>query len=1195
MSGADSASAREARAQLEKVPHKGMFGALARAAYDGSHGRTRNAVESYVDAIAAARGSTDPRAPMVAWYSSNNLMGLASNAAGFWPSVRARVEDLIKNPGAIGWRARAELVEWWADEARRSGVQNVADRAAELHGCVREARIAGPFGHGVAGDTRRVFDAERPGTWPSEWAPDPGIHRKPHVLKTERTGCYVRSSEPTTPGVFYTETFLELPADQEIVLAVRGAFRVLVDDQVVLDRDTRVWGVWTRFGVSVRLDRGRHRIVARSGTPDTSIRVLAPDGAPLKIASSSDPAPGYVGRPPLRIADANLLDSFVREGKVVGSPGEVTRWLAAYLAHVEGQADVASVMMEPLVKDPARASGLMLGLAAMMTEKDPIYPDSDRHDLARELRAKAVAKDAGLWWARFWLAVDQAEKKGLPEVVDEVRKLADEFPEVPEILEGLLDAYERLGWKAERSLVAQEIARRFPENLRVLRRVVNVLDEQGEYAAANAIAGRIEKQDPDSGIAIERALMRHDFAKAIEHLQALTKRRPDRKELVDQMTELLTRAGERPDAVGLVGKIVARKPQDADARMRLADARYAAGNRGALRRELSDGILAGAGTAELLSALELVEGVTELEPYRLDGAKVVREYEASRKEMDGTAARVLDYSAIWVHPDGSSRMLEHELIRIQSQEAIGKMAEQRIPEGLVLKMRVLKKNGAVLEPEFVSGKPTVTMPHVEVGDYIETESITSQNGDGQFGKRYLGPHWFFREADVAYWRSEIVIVTPKDKPIVIEQHGQVPPPTIEDRGPLVARRWRVDRSPAAPTEPGSPPIREYLPSVRVGWGITLADHARRLADMATDELPRDPRLVRMATQIAPEGLSVNERARRLYRWVITNVEEGREADGRRVVIGKAGNRTSGFLYLCRTLGIPAEVAVVRDRLAPPPLGPIDETEAFDDVVVRLGTDPPLWLTVRDKFAPFGYLPGPLRGQPAFRLVPGTPRETTGTQGGQDGVTYEATGELRADGSATMDLAQRFLGKPAIELRSGLEQFPATRLKEVVEGRLLARAVPGARLGSLSVEHQSDLDEPIVMHMRIEVRDFARTQPQSRELLLSPPFAIRISQLTSLPSRQTPLILPDPTYAAVKISLKLPPGAMVVGTTRAEVRDGDRRVAVLDRQEGGTLILERIIDIPAGRVQPGAYADLQKFARDADDATMRDVRIRLPAQ
>ena len=125
--------------------------------------------------------------------------------------------------------------------------------------------------------------------------------------------------------------------------------------------------------------------------------------------------------------------------------------------------------------------------------------------------------------------------------------------------------------------------------------------------------------------------------------------------------------------------------------------------------------------------------------------------------MDGNAARVLDYAATWVHPDGSSEMLEHEILRIQSQEAIGAGGRAGAPTGLVLRLRVIKPDGTVLEPEPVAGKPTLSMPHLEIGDYVEMEHIAPTAGDGQKGKRFRGPHWFFREPDKGYWRSEFVI------------------------------------------------------------------------------------------------------------------------------------------------------------------------------------------------------------------------------------------------------------------------------------------------------------------------------------------------------------------------------------------------------------------------------------------------------
>jgi hypothetical protein len=50
--------------------------------------------------------------------------------------------------------------------------------------------------------------------------------------------------------------------------------------------------------------------------------------------------------------------------------------------------------------------------------------------------------------------------------------------------------------------------------------------------------------------------------------------------------------------------------------------------------------------------------------------------------------------------------------------------------------------------------------------------------------------------------------------------------------------------------------------------------------------------------------------------------------------------------------------------------------------------------------------------------------------------------------------------------------------------------------------------------------------------------------------------------------------------------------VNDRLQGDGLIFERLIDMPAGRVQPDAYARFQQFARGADSALARDVVVQL---
>lgn len=1229
--GGDATRAVRARKHLETLPGKStsMYGALARAVDDEAHGRFRDAARAHLDAVAAARVDSRPEAALVAWFSSNHLLRLRTSVQGLWEIAREVVIRTIDQPGNIGWRARGELVEWWSVDGLRSMPESAdgqrdsfLDASARRYGCAEKARMAGPFGHGAPSDHRGKYQAERPGPWPPAFDRDPRRLQAPRVLPVDRRGCQLRSSEGVEGGVFYVETFIDLPAERELIVAVQGAFAIFVDDHEVLTRDTAQWGIWPRFGARLRLDAGRHRILARTGGPETSIRLMAPNGTPLALKTSDDPAPPYALARPTLLPDPNPLEPFMTALGVPPQRGvprarptgieddderppphqdHILRYLAAYVAHIEGQEDVSGVLIEPLIKDSARATGPALAAQAVYLEKDPIFPPNDARDLVKDVRSRAARKDAKLWWPRIWLVLDAADKAGLAEAAPEVQKLADEFREVPDIIKGLAAMYGRLGWKAEQSRAVVEAATRFPDDDEALIALLRLYDEQGKVAEADGVAARLRKLDPDSEVDFERAVQRRDWQGAIAELERLGKRRKDRKDIAARVADLLTRAGRSQKDREVLEIALKRDPSNAGARLALADARFAGGESEALRKALVEAIQTGAETSQLREAIELLEGQSELSAFRVDGKQVIADFEATGEKLPGQASRVLDYSAIWIHEDGSARMLEHEIICLQSREAIQEHAEQQIPRGLVLRLRTIKKDGRVFEPEVIEQKDTLTMPHLEVGDYIETESIMNLRGDGAGGRVFQGPRWFFREEKMAYWRSEFITVSPKNRPLTIETGGNAPAPQVTERGALVTRRWRVDKSPALPEEPGSAPIQEFLPNVRIGWGITLDTLIGRMIDAAADETPRDPRLLRVAQTIAAgtavKGVltpkqSVDERARRVYRWVLSNVEPGRESDARRVVIGKSGNRAEAFLYLCRLLNIDVEIGMVRDRLTEPPRGPLAEAESFNALAIRVAAEAgPRWMVIRDKFAPYGYLPSSLRGQPAIRLVPGAPRETTGSAGSRDGVSYRGTVALDNDGSAKLDLEQQFEGRFAIGLRTALETLPEARLKDTIESRLLPQALPGARLVDLEVKNLADLDAPLVLAMKIEHTTFAR--PRGSELLVSPPFQMNLLSLAALPVRETPLYLSEQlsNRTVVDLRIKLPAGARVTTELAPWSADDEgRTVKVNDRLDKGMLVLDRVVDIPAGRIQPDRYPGFQSFARRADAALRRDVAV-----
>ncbi|MFO0553557.1 MAG: hypothetical protein U0271_34565 [Polyangiaceae bacterium] len=1237
--------AREALAAATKGKDATTMGSLARAVDADVHGDLHAALEAYVACLGAAKVEDAPTTELVAWYASSRALALSRSISDSWEKYGAAVEAMITDPGRLGWRARTNLVDWWYRGSRvgsGAAATSVADLDAEARrrfGCIDTARFAGPFGRPSPSDIITNFPAEGPGAWPTAFPQHPDRPTPPRTSAAERGSsfCSLRASSTSGDGVYYVEAFVELDESMDVILAVQGAWAVLVDDFTVVSHSPKHFGTWARNSAEVHLTAGRHRIVARLRTPETYIRVLDRAGRPADVRVVNSSSSPYELSKPRFVGDPNPLARAAAEAGVLTQGGPfmgtaldehpidpVTRFLTASLAHDEGLDDLAAVLMSPLVKEPSKAAPLALSSAGQFAESDPVYSEKNAADLALQYHDKAATADPQLWYSRVWLVIDAASKRREVEQLAPLAELAKTFPEVPMIGKSLAALYARVGYRVEQRATIRDLAARYPNDPDILRWLLAVHDEAGERSEADAVAARIALLEADSTIEVERAISRNDLPRAVELIRARasTAEGEVRKSLLRRAEELLVRAGKDRETLERLER--ALEAHTTRAVLEYADAKLAGGDHAALRRALAESLRAGIETGELRDAIEVVDGVTELEPFRIDGAAVIREYESSGaaqsdpsgKRRAGTATRVLDYATLWVHEDGSARMLEHEILHMASAEAIQDHAEQPIPNGKLLRVRTVKPDGTTYEPEFVAGKPTLTMPHLEKGDYIERETLYELPSDGRNGKSFLGPRWFFREAKVDYRRSEFIVVAPTDRALEIETTGSVPKPEVT-RGPsgasspLTIYRWRVDESPALPNEPFGAAIEEFLPSVRVGWGVSERQVLDRALDATADLVPDDPRLVLKARDIAsgfapPDEQAARlaattplERARRIYRWVLDNVRPEHESDPRRSVLGESGSALTAFMYLAHLVGVDARYALIQNATKAPPKSTFAEAERFTDLAVSIALpgDTRVWTQIEDKYAPFGYIPTALRNQSAVLLTPDLPHVTTAAGGPPDGITNEGVMKIASDGSARLKLDQKYEGRLAILLRSQIEQVSDPDvLKQAIESEILAKSLPGARLASVEVVGLDHLDDPLILRMDVEVSSFGRRT--GKRLVIPPPFSssLRLGVFATLEHRETPILFPAESSVRLSVSVKIevPPDAKIQSVAApVKGQHQNRSFSVSDSVSGSTIDVERVVDMPAGRVETSDYPAFVEFTRTGDEAFRRDFIVELP--
>jgi hypothetical protein len=104
--------------------------------------------------------------------------------------------------------------------------------------------------------------------------------------------------------------------------------------------------------------------------------------------------------------------------------------------------------------------------------------------------------------------------------------------------------------------------------------------------------------------------------------------------------------------------------------------------------------------------------------------------------------------------------------------------------------------------------------------------------------------------------------------------------------------------------------------------------------------------------------------------------------------------------------------------------------------------------------------------------------------------------------------------------------------------------------------------------------------------------MQLAQLATLPTRQTPLYLGSSSHVEIKFDIVAPEAIPVPATLpQGEAKYGDCVVRVKDDVHGHDMTLDRLVDIPAGRVQPGKeYADFLRFVQQGDALVEKEIVI-----
>ncbi len=1150
------------------------------------HGHPSVALERYLDAIDAASRSDLDTAPFVAESAAAGVEDLADVVHGWRATAEPRLAARDADPGHIGAAARHVVGRILADIAYRAGDVDRAAQISSAHGCLATLRAAGPFGpRDLLGFDRRFPPEETDGPLAASYDLGPGRGvRETRDLDARGCAVHLGAGPVVGGGVTYAEGFVDVPrAGRYIVrLETPNSVELFLDGRSVVRLDHRVEPL-------VRVTF--HRIELAAGRHELTVKVATRHPNPILAISVTDDA----GRALDAAADAPQLPT----GRPDGG-GVFETYLRAAVAIARGDTVGAR---EALRRDtPARgASPAMLQVAAIAALADPLTPADVGRDEARRRLRQAASRDPGAWFPPVQLAKLDAADGRVDPAIDSLERAERRWPDVVGIPLARADLYLARGWDAQADRAVARALEIAPDSCASIRGALASSERRLLADRVSDLTARLVACDARSSAGFSLALRRRDWDAARSELARLARLEPRQSELgiLSSELEIARSSGDEAATDRLLERMAQIAPQSELTHIARVDRLLAGGREDDARQLLRESIDREPGAlVELRNLRRAIGDEFSLSRFRLDGGEVLRELERSGHTYDQPEVLVLDYTVVRVFPDGSTLELTHNIWKVQSDEAVDDRGEFSPPENAhILTLRTVKADGRHVEPDAIEGKDTISLPSLAVGDYVEYEYVVANEPSNGFPGGYLGDRFYFQNYETPFDRSELTVVLPESMPYTVVPRG--PAPALEERvdDGLRILHFGVHESRPLTPEPGTVAPREYIPSVAVGSHATWQDFVESLLDALADQDVRDPAAQRRVARILGDARSAPPlaRARRLYRWVLDNVEDSNDVFGLApaALYDRTGNRARLLHYLLGLAGVPSKLVLARSIAADSFPSDLPDAETYQNLLVMIGEgEGATFLSTVDKGARFGYVPPPLRGQPGLVLAEGAPRvEVPEADADADRRTIDADVHLRENGDATIEVVETFQGAPAVAWREDLEGVPAAVLEQRFEEAYVSRLVAGARLSSLRITGREQAEGPLTFRYAFEVRSLARQRDGRLRVsglfptLLAPAYA-------GLSSRTTTQVVAPGVDVEVTLRIEPPSNGGRPAAARPLDLHGPSGSAfhMETARDGNALRVTRHVNVPVLRVAPGDYPAFARFCRGVDEAEAAELVI-----
>ena len=559
---------------------------------------------------------------------------------------------------------------------------------------------------------------------------------------------------------------------------------------------------------------------------------------------------------------------------------------------------------------------------------------------------------------------------------------------------------------------------------------------------------------------------------------------------------------------------------------------------------------------------------------------------------------------VQLYEDGSSRRQHHSLIKALNARGVQVASSMDIPSCEVLRAVTHKKDGSVIEATHVK-EGQIEFADVQVGDVVECRYLVDRYGGSWLEENYYTIE-SFEENQSPVRFTEFVLAVPTNKTLVCHVAGGGITSSSTNVQGCIVHRWQAKNVPMMQGESYMPPYLDVGKFVAVStitnWDIITQWQQAMLSDISRG----DHTVSELAATVVAGATTDAQRIERIFRYVVDNFRYTQMYETHiagvkphpvpNILANRCGDCKDLSLLtseLLKSIGIPAQLALVRTRNMGTLITNVPAPDVFNHIVVYLPS-----------FGSNGWFVDPTFRHGSSDMVPQMDQDVcaivvTGTAHRivhipvappeENASEFAIRGVLQPDGTLTGALDLTLCRLEAAGTRAAIERIDDL---EKVGKFLIARVDPGGRVKKFVVENKTPTNAPLVFRVAFVAPTFGQAAEGKLTAKLPLPFKSE-ELLGGLEQRKYPLRLNSLQFERHTYSFSLPAGSSWdLSTTNVHLATPFGSFVFSATPDNDAVRVAWTLILTMQLVSTNDYPAFRAFIAKVSDTTMQVLTVRM---